>query len=154
MMQKALILGLVALSLGSCMKRGAKAELNLGSKQHFDYFNDATQWYKARKLEVNFSDYAVHPMAVTLQRDYPFELVIINEGQESHHLSLKEFLLACDIKGLKTPDGSIINPSFEMVEIYPGREISILLIPRLSGIYTLSCVTPRHNEKEVVATIR
>jgi uncharacterized cupredoxin-like copper-binding protein len=94
----------------------------------------AADWSTAQPVNVVMTEYRFEPSALRFLRGVPYRLHLENHGAELHEFTAPAFFHAVELGN----PGVLIREGRE-VELQPGEQKDVYLIPRHAGRYNLIC---------------
>lgn len=110
-------------------------------------------WDAMESLAVEMTDFAFTPEKLTFQVGKPYKLSVINAGSEKHYFTAEGFYLSAAFRKAQDDSGEIKAPYFKAVEIFPGEQIDLYLIPTKVGVYDSLCTITGHEDAGMFGTI-
>ncbi len=117
-----------------------------------DLVSDA-DWDAMESLTVELSDFSFAPERLTFQEGKPYKLEIINVGTVKHYFTAGEFYQIVAFRKAQDSSGEIKAPYFKAVEVFPGEQVDLYLIPTEAGTYGSLCSITGHEEAGMHGTI-
>ena len=117
-----------------------------------DWVQDATDlvsaadWDAMQTITVEMDEFTFTPETLTLEVGKPYKLEIVNLGTEKHYFTAEEFYQSVAFRKAQDSSGEIKAPYFKAVEIFPGEQADIYLIPTKAGDYDSICTIAGHTE--------
>jgi uncharacterized cupredoxin-like copper-binding protein len=74
-------------------------------------------------------------------------------GTEKHYFTAEEFYQSVAFRKAQDSSGEIKAPYFKAVEIFPGEQADLYLIPTKAGTYDSICTIAGHTEAGMVGNI-
>ena len=106
----------------------------------------AADWSQAQPMTVITKEYRFTPKHLKLQRNVPYRVHFENPGKEMH-----EFNAAKLFKNAEIGNPEVLNPDKTEVQLQPGEQKDLLLMPTKAGKYKLIC--PDHDFAGMVGDI-
>jgi uncharacterized cupredoxin-like copper-binding protein len=94
----------------------------------------AADWSNAQLVTVVMTEYRFEPSVLSFRRGVPYRLHLENRGAELHEFTAEAFFHAVEIG-----NPEILAQEGREVELQPGAQKDVLLIPRQAGRYGLIC---------------
>ncbi len=117
-----------------------------------DLVSDA-DWDAMESLIVELSDFSFAPERLTFQAGKPYKLEIVNVGTVKHYFTAGEFYQIVAFRKAQDNSGEIKAPYFKAVEVFPGEQVELYLIPTEAGTYGSLCSITGHEEAGMHGTI-
>jgi len=96
--------------------------------------NPAVDWSSAQAVTVVMTEYRFSPSVLSFRRGVPYRLHLENRGAELHEFTAEAFFHSVDVG-----NPEILVQQGREVELQPGEQKDVLLIPRQPGRYALIC---------------
>ena len=110
-------------------------------------------WDAMESLTVEMSDFSFTPEKLTFQVGKPYKLSVVNVGAEKHYFTAEGFYVSAAFRKAQDNSGEIKAPYFKAVEIFPGEQADLYLIPTKVGAYDSLCTIAGHEEAGMFGTI-
>jgi uncharacterized cupredoxin-like copper-binding protein len=94
----------------------------------------AADWSNAQPVTVVMTEYRFSPSVLSFRRGVPYRLHLENRGAELHEFTAEAFLHAVEVG-----NPEILVQEGREVELQPGEQKDVFLIPRQAGRYGLIC---------------
>jgi len=94
----------------------------------------ASPWTAAQVVTVVMVDDRFQPDHVTLLAGQRYRLRLENRGKELHEFTAPDFFKNATVRDKR----QLANGGIEVV-VQPGRSVTVFLIPRVTGVYSLTC---------------
>jgi len=114
---------------------------------------DGADWDMQRELTIELSDYAFTPMAIVLDAGQPYVLTVVNRATIKHEFTAGEFFGTVAFRKAEDASGEFKGPAPLEVEVFPGQQIELFLIPTSPGMYRLVCEIEGHLVAGMFGTI-
>ena len=117
-----------------------------------DLVSDA-DWDAMLTVRVDMSDFTFTPESLTLKAGQPYKLEIVNTGTVKHYFTAGEFYQTAAFRKVQDNSGEIKAPYFKAVEIFPGEQADLYLIPTKVDTYRSVCTITGHEDAGMHGTI-
>ena len=114
---------------------------------------EAANWDAAQEQTIELSEFAFTPKDFTLTSGQPYVIKVVNTGDVKHEFTAEEFFGSIAFRKAEDASGEFKASAPREVEVFPGQEIEIYLIPTQAGTYELVCEIEGHREAGMVGTI-
>ncbi len=114
---------------------------------------EAADWDAAKELTVGLSEFAFTPKELNLEAGKPYILKVSNKGAVKHEFTAEEFFASVAFRKAEDASGEFKAPAPREIEVFPGKEIAVYLIPTKAGSYKLVCEIEGHLEAGMSGTI-
>jgi uncharacterized cupredoxin-like copper-binding protein len=94
----------------------------------------ASPWTAAQVVTVVMVDDRFQPNHVTFQAGQAYRLRLLNRGKELHEFTAPDFFKNATLRDKR----QLSNSGIEVV-VQPGGSVTVFLIPRVRGDYSLTC---------------
>ncbi len=124
-----------------------------------DWVQDATDlvstadWGAMQTITVEMDEFTFTPETLTFEVGKPYKLEIVNLGTKKHYFTAEEFYQSVAFRKAQDNSGEIKAPYFKAVEIFPGEQADLYLIPTKTGTYDSICTIAGHPEAGMVGNI-
>ena len=106
----------------------------------------AADWDAMRTVTIEMSEFSFSPDILTLETGRPYKLEIVNTGTVKHYFTAESFYRSAAFRKAQDSSGEIKAPFFKAVEIFPGEQADLYLIPTTAGSYDSICTIEGHEE--------
>ena len=113
----------------------------------------AADWDAAGKMTIELSEFAFAPKDFTLEAGKPYILTVVTVGDVKHEFTASEFFPTIAFRKAEDASGEFKAPTPYEIEVFPGKQIDIYLIPTVAGTYDLKCEIEGHFEAGMFGTI-
>ena len=103
-------------------------------------------WSSAHRVEIRMIEYEFAPKELRLRRGEPYQLHLVNAGNEGHDFTAPDFLTSVEVKNIDALDASGTS-----VFLQPGHTTDIYFIARNAGLFAPRCAD--HDWAGMTATI-
>ena len=110
-------------------------------------------WDAMLTVRVEMSDFSFIPNSLSLKIDRPYKLEIVNTGTMKHYFTAGEFYQTAAFRKAQDNSGEIKAPYFKAVEVFPGEQVDLYLIPTKAGTYRSVCTIFGHQDAGMHGTI-
>ena len=94
-------------------------------------------WSQTTVVAVVLELFHFHPSELDFVACKPYQLKVISNSRIPHAFTAPDFFKSVK---LKNPDTGVLStPSYEELQLAPGTEIDLLIVPTASGDYPLWC---------------
>ena len=97
----------------------------------------AADWAAAEVVPVELGEYFFKPDMVTLKADQAYKIELKNTGTKKHEFGAVEFYLTAAVGKVQDASGEYKGPLLTVVEVFPGAQVDLYLIPTVAGEYEL-----------------
>jgi uncharacterized cupredoxin-like copper-binding protein len=94
----------------------------------------ATDWSKAKTVNVTMVDYAFKPADLTFKQGVGYRLHLDNKGKETHEFTAPDFFKAIE---MRNPD--LTGPDHTEIVVQPGKKKDFYFAAKQAGSYDLRC---------------
>ena len=116
-------------------------------------FVEAADWDAAEEQTIELSEMAFTPKEITLKAGKPHIVKVVNKGVVKHEFTAGEFFGSVAFRKAQDVSGEFKAPAPHEIEVFPGKEIEVYLIPTKAGAYKLVCEIEGHFEAGMFGTI-
>lgn len=113
----------------------------------------AADWGAMQTITVEMDEFTFLPETLTLEVGKPYKLEIVNVGSQKHYFTAEEFYQSVAFRKAQDSSGEIKAPYFKAIEIFPGEQADLYLIPTRAGTYDSICTIAGHTEAGMVGNI-
>jgi len=106
----------------------------------------AADWGTMQTIRVDMAEFTFTPEDLTLVAGQPYKLEIANVGDVKHYFTAEEFYQSVAFRKAQDNSGEIKAPYFKAVEIFPGQQADLYLIPTKAGTYDSTCTITGHED--------
>ena len=117
-----------------------------------DLVSDA-DWDAMLTVRVDISEFVFTPKTLTFKTGQPYRLEIVNTGTVKHYFTAGEFYQTVAFRKAQDNSGEIKAPYFKAVEVFPGEQVDLYLIPTKAGTYKSVCTITGHEDAGMHGTI-
>ena len=117
-----------------------------------DLVSDA-DWDAMLTVRVDISEFVFTPKSLTFKTGQPYRLEIVNTGTVKHYFTAGEFYQTVAFRKAQDNSGEIKAPYFKAVEVFPGEQVDLYLIPTKAGTYKSVCTITGHEDAGMHGTI-
>jgi len=114
---------------------------------------EAADWDSREELTIELSEFAFTPDEFTLTSGQPYVIRVVNVGDVKHEFTAEDFFGSVAFRKAEDASGEFKAPAPREIEVFPGQEIEIYLIPTQAGSYDLVCEIEGHFEAGMFGTI-
>lgn len=131
----------------------------LASVADGDWVQDASErvasatWDEMETVTIELGEYFFEPDAITLQVDQPYKLELKTTGQLKHEFTADAFYRSVAFRKAQDTSGEYKGPFPKEIEVFPGQQTDLYLIPTKAGEYELVCEIEGHKEAGMFGTI-
>ncbi len=104
----------------------------------------AADWDSMQTVTVEMDEFAFAPETLTFEVGKPYKLEIVNIGLEKHYFTAEEFYQSVAFRKAQDSSGEIKAPYFKAIELFPGEQVDLYLIPTEAGDYDSICTIEGH----------
>ncbi len=106
----------------------------------------AADWDTMQTVRVEMGEFSFAPENLTFEVGKPYKLEIVNVGAVKHYFTAEAFYQSVAFRKAQDSSGEIKAPYFRAVEIFPGEQADLYLIPAIAGSYDSICTITGHEE--------
>jgi uncharacterized cupredoxin-like copper-binding protein len=106
----------------------------------------AADWDTMVDVDVVMDEYSFSPSTLELTTGQPYRIQITNVGDLKHYFTAEEFYRTAAFRKAQDSSGELKAPFFKAIELFPGEQIDLYLIPSAAGTYELICTITGHTE--------
>lgn len=106
----------------------------------------AADWDSMRTVTVDMGEFSFTPENLELEVGQPYKLVIVNSGTEKHYFTAEPFYRSVAFRKAQDGSGEIKAPYFKAIEVFPGEQVDLYLIPTVAGSFDSLCTIDGHAE--------
>lgn len=114
---------------------------------------EAADWDNRQELTIELSEYAFTPKDFSLVAGQPYEIRVVNTGDVKHEFTAEDLFGSVAFRKAEDASGEFKAPSPREIEVFPGQEIEMYLIPTTDGNYELVCEIEGHYEAGMFGTV-
>ncbi len=114
---------------------------------------EAADWDTRQELTIELSEYAFTPSDFSLVAGQPYEIRVVNTGEVKHEFTAEDLFGSVAFRKAEDASGEFKAPSPREIEVFPGQEIEMYLIPTADGNYELVCEIEGHYEAGMFGTV-
>ena len=116
-------------------------------------FVSAADWDSMQTVRVEMDEFTFTPETLTFEVGKPYKLEIVNIGTVKHYFTAEEFYQSVAFRKAQDSSGEIKAPYFKAIEIFPGEQADLYLIPTKAGTYESICTIAGHQEAGMVTKL-
>lgn len=94
----------------------------------------ATDWSKAKTVNVTMAEYAFKPADLIFKQGRAYRLHLDNKGKETHEFTAADFFKAIEMR-----DAKPLNADRTEIVVQPGQKKDLYFVARQAGSYDLRC---------------
>ena len=113
----------------------------------------SANWDEMETVTVELGEYFFEPNVITLQVDQPYKLELKTTGQLKHEFTADAFYRSIAFRKAQDASGEYKGPYPSEIEVFPGQQTDLYLIPTQVGEYELVCEIEGHKEAGMVGKI-
>ncbi len=106
----------------------------------------AADWSVMQTVTIEMTEFAFTPETFTLVAGQPYKLEIVNLGSVKHYFAAETFCCSVAFHKAQDNSGEIKAPFFKAVEVFPGQQADLYLIPTRVGTYDSACSITGHHD--------
>ncbi len=114
---------------------------------------EAANWDTMKTVTIELSEYAFTPKEITLTASQPYVVKVVNKGKVKHEFTAEDFFGLVAFRKAQDASGEFKAWAPREVEVFPGKEVELYLIPTQAGTYKLVCEIEGHLEAGMSGTI-
>jgi len=104
----------------------------------------AADWDSMKTVRVDMDEMSFTPENLTLEVGKPYKIEVVNVGTEKHYFTAEDFYRTAAFRKAQDSSGEIKAPFFKAVEIFPGEQADLYLIPTKTGSFESTCTITGH----------
>jgi uncharacterized cupredoxin-like copper-binding protein len=104
-------------------------------------------WDAMQTVRVELSEFSSVPEGLSFQVGEPYKLEIFNAGSVKRYFTAEEFYRTVAFRKAQDSSGEVKAPFFKAVEIFPGEQAGLYLIPTKAGSFESICTITGHNDR-------
>ncbi len=104
----------------------------------------AADWDSMIDVTIELDEYSFSPSTVELKVNQPYRLQVINNGDVKHYFTAEDFYRTAAFRKAQDGSGELKAPFFKAIELFPGEQIDLYLIPTAAGTYDSVCTIGGH----------
>ena len=101
-------------------------------------------WDAMQTIRVEMDEFTFTPETLSFEVGKPYKLEIVNLGMVKHYFTAEEFYRSVAFRKAQDSSGEIKAPYFKAIEIFPGEQADLYLIPTKTGSYDSICTITGH----------
>lgn len=113
----------------------------------------AADWDAMLTVRVDMADFIFTPESLSLETGQPYKLELVNVGTTKHYFTAEGFYQSVAFRKAQTSEGEFKAPYFKAVEVFPGDQVDLYLVPVVAGTYGSLCTIAGHEEAGMHGTI-
>lgn len=113
----------------------------------------AADWDSMIDVTIELDEYSFSPSTVELKVDQPYRLQVINNGDVKHYFTAEDFYKTAAFRKARDSSGELKAPYFKAIELFPGEQIDLYLIPTVAGTYDSICTITGHADAGMTGSI-
>lgn len=113
----------------------------------------AANWKEATTIRIDLSEMAFTPSKLNLVAGKPYKLELRNTGEVKHEFAADAFFRSTALRKVEDGQAEIKLPFLSEVEVFPGKQVDLYVVPLLPGTYEMLCELPGHREAGMEGTI-
>ncbi len=106
----------------------------------------AADWDTMLTVRIDMGEFTFTPETLTFVEGQPYKLEIVNVGALKHYFTAEEFYQSVAFRKAQDGSGEIKAPYFKAVEVFPGEQADLYMIPTKAGSYDSICPILGHPE--------
>ncbi len=110
-------------------------------------------WDTLIDVVVEMDEYSFSPSTLELTTGQPYRIQIKNIGDLKHYLTAEEFYRTAAFRKAQDSSGELKAAYFKAVELFPGEQIDLYLIPTAAGTYESVCTIAGHEDAGMTGSI-
>lgn len=113
----------------------------------------AADWDNAEVIRIEMSEFTFAPNDITLEAGKPYKLELVTVGTVKHEFTAHDFFPSAAWRKAQSAESEVKAPFFTEIEVFPGKQIDLYLVPVTPGTYELVCEIAGHLEAGMRGTI-
>jgi uncharacterized cupredoxin-like copper-binding protein len=114
---------------------------------------EAADFDAAGALTIDLTEMAFTPNEIALEAGKPYIIKVVNKGEVKHEFTAEEFFQTVAFRKAEDASGEFKAPAPHEIEVFPGKEIDVYLVPTKDGVFDLVCKIEGHFEAGMFGTI-
>ncbi len=106
----------------------------------------SADWDTMIDVAVEMDEYSFSPSTLELTTGQPYRIQITNIGDVKHYFTAEEFYRTAAFRKAQDSSGELKAPYFKAVELFPGEQVDLYLIPTEAGTYESVCTITGHED--------
>jgi len=116
-------------------------------------FVSAADWDSAETIRIEMSEFKFTPSDITLEAGKPYILELVTVGAVKHEFTASDFFASAAWRKVESGESEVKATYFKEVEVFPGKQADLYLVPIEPGTYELVCEIEGHFEAGMFGTI-
>ena len=113
----------------------------------------AADWASAETIRIDMSEFSFSPSDITLEAGKPYILELVTVGAVKHEFTAPEFFPSAAWRKAESAESEVKATYFKEIEVFPGKQVDLYLVPITPGVYDLVCEIEGHFEAGMHGTI-
>lgn len=115
---------------------------------------DAANWDAKVTLRIQMKEWSFTPKDLTLKAGTPYLIQLVNAGTKKHEVVADDLMPTVAFRKAEDASGEYKGVSFNEVEIFPGQQVDLYLIPtKVLATSPYFCEIEGHREKGQEGTV-
>lgn len=114
---------------------------------------ESANWDEVETVTFKLGEFFFEPNEVTLEVGRTYVLEVSNSGTIKHEFTASDFYRSVALRKVQDATGEYKVPYLAEVEVFPGQQTDLYLIPTQAGEYKLVCEIEGHEESGMVGKI-
>ncbi len=113
----------------------------------------AADWDSLIDVPIELDEFSFSPSTVELKVDQPYRLQVTNIGEVKHYFTAEDFYRTAAFRKAQDSSGELKAPFFKAIELFPGEQIDLYLIPTEAGTFDSVCTIAGHEDSGMYGSI-
>ena len=114
----------------------------------------AADWKTMKTVTVNLNEYEYDVESLELTAGQPYKIELKNVGEKKHYFTAPEFFKSVATRKAQVNDQAEIKADyFTALEVLPGGQLDLYVVPHKKGEYPVYCTIDDHQEQGMEETI-
>ena len=113
----------------------------------------AADWSAAETIRIEMTEFSFSPSDITLEAGKPYILELVTVGAVKHEFTAPDFFPSAAWRKAESAESEIKATYFKEIEVFPGKQVDLYLVPITPGTYDLICEIEGHFEAGMFGTI-
>jgi uncharacterized cupredoxin-like copper-binding protein len=139
-----------ALALAACSHGDNKPVALVANSQGIVASAD---WTQAQQIDIRLSSFAFSPPNLTLARDQPYKIHLVNSSGNTHTFSSNDLFGAIALRNVQRGSGSQASIQGNGISLARDEQADLYLVPVKPGTYRIYCSEFLHDTMGMHGTI-
>jgi plastocyanin len=113
----------------------------------------SADWSRAEQIDVRLSSYAFSPANLTLARDQPYKIHLVNSSGNTHTFSSDDLFAAIALRNVQKGAVSQTSIQGNGISLARDRQADLYLVPVKPGTYRIYCNEFMHDTMGMHGTV-